>query len=266
MKFGKLLQSTVDEMPEMSEVFLRYRELKKQLKRMPHAESGSRTGDEDLQHHFQERLSSSCPAELATPWGSDRHAAKGLDPRDEQSFIDTLSEDLHKLNDFFMNKEEDIVIRLQDLEDRSNSISTPEEQQHLKSAFVKLHGEMVLLLHWSLLNFAAVVKILKKHDKQTGIVLRGPVLSSVLQQPFYSTDSITKLVKIAEAKVKQLSGEGEPDAGAQLLQSDRSQEFGLIRRTQAALEMWREMGEKASTPSTTYVQPAGKRIRVDKAS
>lgn len=70
MKFGKLLQSTghpyltgrisskllrrglltgspsaVEEMPEMSEVFLRYRELKKQLKRMPHVESGNRAGE-----------------------------------------------------------------------------------------------------------------------------------------------------------------------------------------------------------------------------
>lgn len=196
MKFGKLLQSTVEEMPEMSEVFLRYRELKKQLKRMPHVEPGNRAGDEDLQQHLQERLSSGCPAELASSWESaesDGHAAKSLDSSDEQSFIDTLSEDLNKLNEFFMNREEDIVIRLQDLEDRSNSISTPEEQQHLKSAFVKLHGEMVLLLHWSLLNFAAVVKILKKHDKHTGIALRGPVLSRVLQQPFYSTESITKL-------------------------------------------------------------------------
>lgn len=33
--------SAVDEMPEMSEVFLRYRELKKQLKRMPHVGSSS---------------------------------------------------------------------------------------------------------------------------------------------------------------------------------------------------------------------------------
>lgn len=27
-------------------------------------------------------------------------------------------------------------------------------------------GEMVLLLHWSLLNYAAVVKILKKHGER----------------------------------------------------------------------------------------------------
>ena len=76
---------------------------------------------------------------------------------------------------------------------------------------------MVLLLHWSMLNYAGVVKILKKHgkqmpsvlhchitvsafptkmcmkwkcltavccdaDKQSGVVLRAPFLSTVLQQ------------------------------------------------------------------------------------
>ena len=51
-----------------------------------------------------------------------------------------LLQDLQNLNEFFMNKEEDIVIRLQNLEDRSNSLSNPEEQQQIKSAFVKLHG------------------------------------------------------------------------------------------------------------------------------
>jgi SPX domain protein involved in polyphosphate accumulation len=43
-------------------------------------------------------------------------------------------------------------------------------------------GEMVLLLHWSLLNYAAVVKILKKHDKRSGLLLRAPYLANVLQQ------------------------------------------------------------------------------------
>ena len=43
-------------------------------------------------------------------------------------------------------------------------------------------GEMVLLLHWSLLTYAAVVKILKKHDKRSGLLLRAPYLANVLQQ------------------------------------------------------------------------------------
>lgn len=47
---------------------------------------------------------------------------------------------------------------------------------------VDFHGELVLLLHWSLVNYAAVAKILKKHDKLTGSRLRAPVLASVLHQ------------------------------------------------------------------------------------
>jgi len=39
-----------------------------------------------------------------------------------------------------------------------------------------------MLMHWSLLNYAAVAKILKKHDKRTGLLLRAPCLTNVLQQ------------------------------------------------------------------------------------
>jgi hypothetical protein len=47
---------------------------------------------------------------------------------------------------------------------------------------VDFHGELVLLLHWSLVNYAAVAKILKKHDKMTGSRLRAPLLASLLHQ------------------------------------------------------------------------------------
>lgn len=43
-------------------------------------------------------------------------------------------------------------------------------------------GEMVLLLHWSFLNYAAVTKILKKHDKRTGRQLKDQYLAHALQQ------------------------------------------------------------------------------------
>ena len=48
-------------------------------------------------------------------------------------------------------------------------------------------------------------------DKVTGASLKGPYLSNVLQQPFYSTEDITKLVRIAEELVRKLAvreGEG----------------------------------------------------------
>lgn len=78
-------------------------------------------------------------------------------------------QDLCGFNRFFMDKEEDAVIKLQALADRiQGAQGGSEELQELKAALVDFHGEMVLLLHWSLLNYAAVVKILKKHGEQRG--------------------------------------------------------------------------------------------------
>jgi SPX domain protein involved in polyphosphate accumulation len=58
------------------------------------------------------------------------------------------------------------------------------------------------------MNYAAVAKILKKHDKLTHgpYPLRAPYLSSMLHQPFLSTESISRLVGRAERHVKQLTG------------------------------------------------------------
>lgn len=42
---------------------------------------------------------------------------------------------------------------------------------------------------------AGLVKILKKHDKRTGAVLRLPFIRRVLLQPFFSTELLSQLVK-----------------------------------------------------------------------
>jgi hypothetical protein len=86
--------------------------------------------------------------------------------------------------------------------------------QASKAALVQFHGELVLLLHWSLLNYAAVVKILKKHDKRTGVLLRAPYLANVLQQPFSSTTIMSRLAKRAEELVVHSSQPREAPADA----------------------------------------------------
>ena len=43
-----------------------------------------------------------------------------------------------------------------------------------------------------------LVKILKKYDKRTGALIRLPFIQRVLQQPFFTTDLIYKLVKECE--------------------------------------------------------------------
>lgn len=52
-----------------------------------------------------------------------------------------------------LQQEEVLVIRLKSLEDQIPSCHNPAARARLTSAFVALHGEMVLLLHWSMLNF-----------------------------------------------------------------------------------------------------------------
>eukprot|EP00197_Chlamydomonas_leiostraca_P012027 CAMPEP_0202861658 /NCGR_PEP_ID=MMETSP1391-20130828/2984_1 /ASSEMBLY_ACC=CAM_ASM_000867 /TAXON_ID=1034604 /ORGANISM="Chlamydomonas leiostraca, Strain SAG 11-49" /LENGTH=294 /DNA_ID=CAMNT_0049541079 /DNA_START=169 /DNA_END=1049 /DNA_ORIENTATION=+ len=142
---------------------------------------------------------------------------------DEARFIATLNEEVQKFNTFFEDAEEDAVIMLQALSDElqawitanngssaagasstgdgAAAAAAPEAHarlQRLQARIVELHGQCVLHLHWSLLNYGAIAKILKKHDKRTGIMLRAPYLANVLAQPFNSTSIMSRLVKAAE--------------------------------------------------------------------
>lgn len=129
----------------------------------------------------------------------------------EKEFISTLNKDLSRINAYFMEREEDAVIKLQTLVDRklaaeAAGASLQEgEAEALRSAFVDFHGELVLLLHWSLVNYAGVVKILKKHDKLLGGHAQGVYLANVLHQPFTSTESISRLVRDTEAQVRSVA-------------------------------------------------------------
>ena len=49
-----------------------------------------------------------------------------------------------------------------------------------------------------------LVKILKKYDKRTGALIRLPFIQKVLQQPFFTTDLLYKLVKECETMLDGL--------------------------------------------------------------
>lgn len=49
-----------------------------------------------------------------------------------------------------------------------------------------------------------LVKILKKHDKRTGGLLRLPFTQVVLHQPFFTTEPLTRLVRECEANLELL--------------------------------------------------------------
>ncbi|KAL8160968.1 hypothetical protein V2J09_012457 [Rumex salicifolius] len=215
MKFGKEFRIHLEEsLPEWRDKFLCYKPLKKLLKRFPtnpNADQSQPAAENDV------------PAAGADPANG---TTMSVDPKDERSmnlaefqdwFVRLLNEELEKFNDFYVDKEEDFVIRFQELKERIQRVNESdgdgvpsavrnlsEEMMEVRKEFVNIHGEMVLLKNYSSLNFAGLVKILKKYDKRTGGLLQLPFTQVAAHQPFITTESLTQLVRECEAKVELL--------------------------------------------------------------
>lgn len=194
MKFGKEFSIHLEEtLPEWRDKYLCYKPLKKLLKNFP---------------------DSSSVANLPPPPG----ASPALPQHLQDWFVKILSEELEKFNDFYVDKEEEFVIRFQELKERierlkekscKDGVFTSEsefsdEMMEIRKDFVSIHGEMVLLKNYSSLNFAGLLKILKKYDKRTGGLLRLPFTQLALDQPFFTTEPLTRLVHDCEANLEIL--------------------------------------------------------------
>ncbi|KAL6894383.1 hypothetical protein ACP4OV_008481 [Aristida adscensionis] len=131
-------------------------------------------------------------------------------------FARILDMELQKLNDFYIEREEWYVIRLQVLKERIERVKAKrndaftsrseftEEMLEIRKDFVTIHGEMILLQTYSSLNFAGLVKILKKYDKRTGGLLSLPFTQRARHQPFFTTEPLTRLVRECEANLELL--------------------------------------------------------------
>lgn len=188
MKFGKSLSNQIEEtLPEWRDKFLSYKELKKRLKLVDPNQGGDR------------------PNKRMKFGSGDCTGDKEIMSKEEIDFIQLLEEELEKFNTFFVEKEEEYIIRLKELQDsviwaKDNN----DEMIKIRKEIVELHGEMVLLENYSALNYTGLVKILKKYDKRTGALIRLPFIQRVLQQPFFTTDLLYKLVKECETMLDQL--------------------------------------------------------------
>ncbi|KAF6156660.1 hypothetical protein GIB67_017796 [Kingdonia uniflora] len=187
MKFGKSLSNQIEEtLPEWRDKFLSYKELKKQLKSI------------DPKYFGDER-----PVKRPKLDEDEDEDDEGK----EIDFTELLDAELDKFNAFFVEQEEDYIIRLKELQDRvvKAKESSEELMKVLRKEIVDFHGEMVLLENYSALNYTGLVKILKKYEKRTGAVIRLPFIQRVLQQPFFTTDLIYKLVKECEIMLDGLN-------------------------------------------------------------
>ncbi|KAF8034599.1 hypothetical protein BT93_C0796 [Corymbia citriodora subsp. variegata] len=206
MKFGKSLSNQIEEtLPEWREKFLSYKDLKKRLKLID-----PKGGDRPAKRSRLDPVAAAAGG--AGTAGAEAAGAGGEGmTKEEVEFIRLLEDELEKFNNFFVEKEEEYIIKLKELQDRLGKAKySNEEMMKIRKEIVDFHGEMVLLENYSALNYTGLVKILKKYDKRTGALIRLPFIQRVLQQPFFTTDMIYKLVKECEKMIDQLFPANEP--------------------------------------------------------
>ncbi|TMW92216.1 hypothetical protein EJD97_013333 [Solanum chilense] len=197
MKFGKSLSNQIEEtLPEWRDKFLSYKDLKKKLKLIEPKRSVSSGDGDDVRASKRMKMSAGV---------FDKAPEKEPMTDAEVEFVNLLEDELEKFNSFFVEKEEEYIIRLKELQDRvAKAKDRNDEIIKIRREIVDFHGEMVLLENYSALNYTGLVKILKKYDKRTGALLRLPFIQRVLQQPFFTTDLLYKLVKECESLIDRL--------------------------------------------------------------
>ncbi|KAL8167832.1 hypothetical protein V2J09_009331 [Rumex salicifolius] len=214
MKFWKILSSLIEEtLPDWRDKFLSYKDLKKHLKQSCPKEGDD--GSQKLAKRPKLADNSSNRTDNVDPAVSyssvDGGEVPALSSKDEvEYFVQLLEDEIEKFNAFVMEKEEEYVIKWKELQDMVvKSSDSSEDLMKVGREIVDMHGEMILLENYSALNYTGLVKILKKYEKQSGVLIRLPFIQKVLQEPFYSNDMLYKLIKECEAMLERLFTENE---------------------------------------------------------
>jgi SPX domain protein involved in polyphosphate accumulation len=142
------------------------------------------------------------------------------------SFFVALRHELDKVNDFYLDKEEELIIShhilkvaVADYVSRGPffmvanrlvfcKVSSPkvtrDDWRNLKRQLIDLHGNAVMLESYATVNYTGFRKILKKLDKKTGFSFRKKYLEVVWRTPFFSLGVLQNIVKETEKCLQQL--------------------------------------------------------------
>ncbi|XP_062024028.1 SPX domain-containing protein 1-like [Rosa rugosa] len=223
MKFSKSLGILIEEaLPEWRDKFLSYKDLKKQLK-LIYPKDGDRPPSK------RPRLSDE---EVRTDGGDFADDNGGDVSKAVADFVRLLENEMDKFNSFFEEKEEEYVIRWKELQDRvAEAKDSNEELMRVGREIVDFHGEMVLLENYSALNYTGLLKILKKHDKRTGALIRFPFVQRVMQQPFFSTDVLNKLVKECEVMLDHVFSRNDPSGPSEAAKAEEQCDSEAVAET-----------------------------------
>mmetsp|Transcript_37308 Transcript_37308/g.105262 ORF Transcript_37308/g.105262 Transcript_37308/m.105262 type:complete len:313 (+) Transcript_37308:529-1467(+) len=238
MKFGNLLRERVGDLPEYDTLFQCYKQLKKKLKGLQRPAGLEAEGDGETDISSSDCGSALCgvgsvseglvsrassdsagtrpclsnldtSAAFPTPTGSAANSVLGGEfahfTSQEANFLHVLSLNLEQFNQTFLETEECCVIRMRELTDSWDQSSDLDSMKGVYRRFIDLHGEILLLMNWSMLAYTSIVKILKKHEKHTGQKLIAPHMEDLLHQPFCSTEATTALAKKAKLQIEELT-------------------------------------------------------------
>ena len=97
------------------------------------------------------------------------------------------------------------------------------------------------------MSFVGLAKILKKYDKRTGGLLRLPFIQKVLQQPFFTTDLISKLVKQCESTTDAVFPVEDEEKTREEREAIIVAGEGIFRNTVAALQSMQDIRRGSST-------------------
>ncbi|KAL4297833.1 hypothetical protein GQ457_12G020250 [Hibiscus cannabinus] len=233
MKFCKSLSILIEEaLPDWRDKFLPYKDLKKQLK-LIYPKDGN-----DKQPIKRSRLDSTDGGD-----GGPKEEENEV-PKEVMDFVLLLEAEVEKFNAFFVEKEEDYVIKWRELQDRAEKAEASDgELIEVGREIVDFHGEMVLLENYSALNYTGLVKIIKKYDKRSGALVRLPFIQKVLQQPFYKTDVLNKLVKECEMVLERLFTMNGPSASPEASNVKGCQSNSSSRSNESSLKVPKELAE-----------------------
>ncbi|KAL7112301.1 hypothetical protein ACP275_05G144200 [Erythranthe tilingii] len=199
MKFWKILRRLLDEIfPDWQDEFISYKDLKQQLKLIYPIEN--LVADDNIERSSKRpRLR------------DDNRTDESKEVTQEMKFfVKLLEREIKKFNCFFMDKEEEYVIRFKMLkEDVAEAKDSREELMKVGRKLVDFHGEMILLENYSALNYTGLLKILKKYDKRSGDLIRLPFIRKVLHEPFFRTELVNKLAKECEIMIYRIFSRNE---------------------------------------------------------
>jgi len=90
---------------------------------------------------------------------------------------------------------------------------------------------------------AGLVKIIKKHDKKTGALLRSPFIQDVVKQPFYEIDVINKLVKECEVILSILFTNGPCSSMSQTFMENGFASVSINENEETVMQVPEELSD-----------------------